>query len=420
MSFAPGSVIYVLSFTNRLCSQRIRALYHPKLDSKYKEMLGNFSKTLASYVAADHTKDDVPFQVLESITRHIHSLSKSFPLEIGLQFREHINEINSRPLELHLGDLTLLAAVGTIYPTSDAYHQVASPALLLMTRYLSQKIPRALSDYAVGIYLSTLALQYQKLSRRYVPEVMNFCLNTLALAVSGALPGNFPFHEPPDGLRVMAAAKRDRKMKITDCVPREHSETEAEVIKAALIGTAIQLLEASADLWTGGASFIETFEPALRILENISSSKSAHRAKFSAALFGRVERVALKLSRMRQAAILARRPLLEHYHRPLAIKTAIPKFEDAFDPNKHYDPDRERAELAKLRAEHKKERKGALRELRKDARFMAREKLRAKIARDEAYERKYKRLVAEIQNEEGREANAYEREKDNRKKARNR
>ncbi|KAL2757476.1 hypothetical protein ACRALDRAFT_1074512 [Sodiomyces alcalophilus JCM 7366] len=400
--------------------QRIRALYHPKLDSKYKEMLGNFSKSLVDYIAADHSGGSVPFQVLESITRHVHSLSKSFPLEIGLQFREHIKEINLRPFELHLGDLTLLAAIGSIYPTSDAYHQVASPALLLMTRYLSQKIPRTLSDYAVGTYLSTLALQYQKLSRRFVPEVMNFSLNTLALAVSGPLGGNFPFHEPADGLRVTAAAKEDRKMKITDCVPQEHTKAEAEVIKAALIGAAIQLLEASADLWTGGPSFIETFEPALRILKNIASAKSSHRAKFSAALFGRLERVALKLARMRQTAVLSRRPLLEHNHRPLAIKTAIPKFEDAFDPHKHYDPDRERAELAKLRAEHKKERKGALRELRKDARFMAREKLRAKIARDEAYEKKYKRLVAEIQNEEGREANAYEREKDFRKKARNR
>ncbi len=100
-----------------------------------------------------------------------------------------------------------------------------------------------------------------------------------------------------------------------------------------------------------------------------------------------------------------------------SIKTAIPKFEDQFDPGKHYDADRDRAELAKLKAEHKKERKGAMRELRKDANFMAREKLRIKKQKDAAYEKKYKRLVAEIQGEEGREANAYEREKQARKRA---
>jgi nucleolar protein 14 len=101
----------------------------------------------------------------------------------------------------------------------------------------------------------------------------------------------------------------------------------------------------------------------------------------------------------------------------LAIKTSIPKFEESFNPDKHYDPDRERAEASKLRAEHKRELKGARRELRKDAQFVARESLREKKERDAAYEKKYKRLVAEIQGEEGHEAKAYEREKQLRKKA---
>ena len=42
---------------------------------------------------------------------------------------------------------------------------------------------------------------------------------------------------------------------------------------------------------------------------------------------------------------------------------------------------------------------------------MAREQLKEKRERDAQYERKFKRLVAEIQGEEGREANEYEREK---------
>lgn len=57
-----------------------------------------------------------------------------------------------------------------------------------------------------------------------------------------------------------------------------------------------------------------------------------------------------------------------------------------------------------------------MRELRKDANFIAREKLREKKEKDEAYEKKYRRLVAEIQGEEGKEANAYEREKRARKR----
>jgi nucleolar protein 14 len=114
-------------------------------------------------------------------------------------------------------------------------------------------------------------------------------------------------------------------------------------------------------------------------------------------------------------AKLSRRPLALHHHRPLPIKTSIPKFEENFNPDRHYDPDKTRAERSKLQAEFKRERKGALRELRKDSRFMARENLKEKIERDREYDQKYKRLVAEIQGEEGREKNAYEREKRMRK-----
>ena len=71
--------------------------------------------------------------------------------------------------------------------------------------------------------------------------------------------------------------------------------------------------------------------------------------------------------------------------------------------------------MSKLKSEHKRERKGALRELRKDANFIARENLKEKKERDTQYEKKYKRLVAEIQGEEGRESNIYEREKRMRK-----
>ena len=115
-----------------------------------------------------------------------------------------------------------------------------------------------------------------------------------------------------------------------------------------------------------------------------------------------------------------RQPLALHHHRPLPIKTSIPKFEESYNPTSHYDPDRQRSELNKLQAEHKKEQKGALRELRKDANFMAREGLREKRERDEAYKRKMNRIVSMVQGEEGHEAKEYEREKRMRKSTKKR
>ncbi|KAI1759756.1 Nop14-like protein [Hypoxylon sp. FL1150] len=400
--------------------QRIRALYHPKLDSNNKPKLANFVTTLIQYLSYSSNLPKIPpFSVLESLIRHIHSLAKSYPIETANEFRSQLESFgHSRPLSPNVGDLVVLTAIGTIFPTSDHFHQVVTPAGLLIARNL-EKVPKQLTDYAQGSYLSTLALQYQQVSKRYIPEFMNSCLNTLcAFAPEKAkdILGVFSIHEPAPGTRIVDAHSLDvRRLSPADCAIGNVTNKEATSTKLAILATTVQLLDAAADLYSSKPAFSETFEPAKNVLVHLSSKPC--RTKFPAALNSRVEKLRMKLEKMLQLARMARRPLELHHHKPLPIKTAIPKFEDSFDPNKHYDPDRDRAELAKLKAEHKKERKGAMRELRKDASFMAREQLRIKKAKDAAYEKKYKRLVAEIQGEEGREANAYEREKQMRKRA---
>ncbi|CRK19365.1 hypothetical protein BN1708_012615 [Verticillium longisporum] len=399
--------------------QRIRAVYHPKLDSRHKEKLEHFAIALVDYIAMDHVELGTPFQVIEQIMRHIHSLAKTFfPVEIAIRFRHHIKEMeDQRPQALHTGDLILFTAVG-MFPTSDHFHQVVTPMMLTIDRYLSLKAPKTLDDLATGAYLSTLVLQYQAFSKRYMPSVMNVCLNTIAAVApqKASWPGTFPVHEPAADVRLLSTKKGAiRKLKISDCTPQEQTKDQRQELKLALLAASAQLLAAAADIWASASAFTETFGPALEMISQLTKSKNS---QLPPALVDQLEKVILKLRILSNSARLARRPLELHHHRPLAIKMGIPKFEDSFDPNKHYDPDRDRAELAKLRAEHKRERKGAMRELRKDARFMQRENLRVKKAKDEAYEKKYKRLVAEIQNEEGREANAYEREREGRKKAR--
>lgn len=401
--------------------QRIRALYHPRLDSKNKERLGAFSRALVDFISVPVDSTVTPFSVLESVIRHLHSLAKSFAIDIAGQFRTHISEMaSSRPTNLHTGDLIALTAVGSMFPTSDHFHQVVTPAILCMARYLGQKIPRTVGDYATGAYLGILTIQYQQLAKRYVPELMNFCLNTLcalAPAASNAPLGDFPVHTPAAGTRVTGAGSPAvRKLAFGDCTSTDLSTKDAESAKVSIISTIVQVLEVAADTWASKPALYETLEPASRVLKHLTTK--ANRTKLPAALNETITKAHAKLSRTLKIAELSRRTLTLHNHRPLAIKSHVPKFEERFDPTKHYDPDKDRAELAKLKAEHKRERKGAMRELRKDANFMAREKLRVKKVRDEAYENKFRKIVAEIQGEEGRESNEYDREKRARKRAR--
>ena len=397
--------------------QRIRALHHPRLHPDNKAKLGVFAGILVqhvAYLASQPTHP--PFAILENLLRHVHSLAKSHPDAVASAFRNHLRKMEEkRPLNLLPADLIILTGVSTIFPTSDHFHPVVTPAMLSMGRYLGQGALETLGDLVTGAYIGSLCFQYQNLSKRYVPEFINYVLNAL-LVLSPSEPKNsigfFPSRKPAASLRLGGSELSSsdvQKLAFWDVlISPDAEEQKKEQLKVSLLSTFTSLVDSSAELWAEKSAFFEIFNQARQVLKYLGKACAK---KVPTALSDQIQRASDKIQKLLSQAKRSRRPLLLHNHRPLAIKMAIPKFEESFNPDRHYDPDRERAELNKLKAEHKKERKGAMRELRKDANFIARENLREKRERDEAYEKKYRRIIAEIQGEEGREAKAYEREK---------
>jgi nucleolar protein 14 len=99
----------------------------------------------------------------------------------------------------------------------------------------------------------------------------------------------------------------------------------------------------------------------------------------------------------------ARRPLTLQQHKPIPIPSYVPKFDAGYAPGRRFDPDVARNEESKLKALVKKEKKGAVRELRKDARFIAGEKAKLQREKDEAYKSKINRITAGLEQERAEE-----------------
>lgn len=400
--------------------QRIRALYHKGLAEGNQVKLDAFAGVLVQHLGYLTDNDqDVSFSVLETLIRHLHSMAKSSPEVVGFAFRQHLQTVSEeRPLKLTAGDLVILTAVSTIFPTSDHFHSVVTPAMLTIGRYLGQSAAQTLRDLGVGAYCCTLGLRYQQMAKRYVPEVISYMTNALAILSPIPLPEedkdgkplNVPIRLPTKALRI-SSTNTEVPDKLSFKALIMDAETDDNTHALALLHTFMRLASQAAHLWHQKTGFPEMIQPIVAALTHLSHQRSTLPSQTLTLL----ETTQRTIHTIQSTAITDRRPLLLHNHRPLAIKTSIPQFIDNYNPDRHYDPDRERAELSKLKAEHKKERKGAMRELRKDANFMAREQLREKKAKDSAYEKKYKRLVAEIQGEEGREAKGYETEKRKRK-----
>jgi nucleolar protein 14 len=335
--------------------RRVRLKYDASLSSTNKAKLEAFATALVHYILRrPMAPNSPPLKTFEAVIRHLQSLSRTYASEIGETFRFHLEQMH-KTQTMTAGDLMALTAIGTIYPTSDHFHQVVTPAMTLMARWLALTRPTSPKEFSTGVYLTTLVLKYVSFSKRYVPEVVRF--------ISAAL-----------------------------------SAKPTEEIRKALY-TNIRTI---ADLWSHHSAFIEILEP--HILPLLDSQKNKASIKLLTHL-----RILLQQSHQ------SRKPLALHNHRPLPLKSLIPKFEDNFNPDRHYDPDRERADSSRLKKEFKREKKGAMRELRKDGSFMAREQLQQKKTADKAYEDKYRRLVASIQGEEGRENKEYQREKAKRK-----
>lgn len=395
--------------------QRIRALHHPRLHPNNKAKLGSFAEVLVEHVSYLGNESEQPsFAVIENILRHIHSLAKTHPLNVATSFRARLRDMsNNRPLNLLPGDLIILTGISTIFPTSDHFHAVTTPAHLCLARYLGQSTINTLSDVVTGAFATSLFLQYQSVSKRYMPEFINYILNALcnlAPTKPNTELGSFPYRECQSVRLAPTKKVNPRKLQFRDITTSSTTPQAEEYLKISLVTTFVSLIDSAASLWSDKSAFTEIFTPVRAVLEHLRQSFKS-KSKVFAAAHDPIQSTIDKIDSHLAQAHLARRPLQLHNHRPLAIKSAIPKFEENFNPDKHYDPDRERAEANRLKAEYKRERKGAMRELRKDASFVAREKLREKKERDAEYEKKYKRLVAEIQNEEGRAANNYERER---------
>ncbi|KAI5798891.1 nucleolar protein 14 [Geopyxis carbonaria] len=389
--------------------QRIRVLHHSNLAAGNKEKLAVFSGVLLQHIAhLANLTPAVSFTTLDLLIRHLHAMAKTHGEAVASAVREHLKDLHTHRLnaDLNAGDLVVLTAVGTIFSTSDAFHPVATPALILICKYLSTVLPSTPRILATGTYLVSLVTQYQRTSKRFVPEALNFVLQALSLLAPTPLapvPGWFPYHDTA-ALRLKPSA--DQK----SWTPRKLAFAEIFAPRAdtplALTATLSTQLAALATLWTGRRAFTDAFTPAVPVLSHLTST----RPRLPSALRKQISATSTTLAAQLAHAAHTRRPLELHHHRPLPIPSAVPKFDSDYNPDsKSRDPDVDRRESAKLRAEHKRERKGAMRELRKDSHFVSRVKMAADKESSRVYHKKMAKLHAQIQTEEGAAGNEYKR-----------
>ncbi|TFK94236.1 Nop14-like protein [Polyporus arcularius HHB13444] len=409
--------------------KRIRTLHHPSLAEDNKFKLQGLNTVLIEHILYITAPPMPRHTVLASLLPHLAALTKSYPIQSAEAFVEKLTLMHKN-LKRGLSkgaldpeaktwpgipELSLLRVIGQLWPTSDLNHPVISPARLLMGAYLGLGRIRSLQDIASGLFLCSLFLHYEKLSKRFVPEAINFLVNSvLHLAPHSytsvdSLPGSFPVLDFRTSftLPLVIDIKKAKKLSVNKPdMTRSLCESRlSEQEKVDLLGLTFELLNRFADSYKGLDGFVELFTPLGEILASLKSSG------LPSELSTRMQSLQDSLGRMLKFALQARRPLRLQAHKPIPIPTYVPKFEHTTSNYlRNRDPDHERNAAAKLRAQYKQERKGAIRELRKDARFLAGEQQKKQKEKDRAYNERMKRVFGSIESERAEEK-ALEREK---------
>lgn len=396
---------------------KIIEIYKPNLAAGNKEKMNKFVGILFEHILYVSNNEKVNQPLVEKYIKIVKKLAESYNETLAADIRLEIDRIQARILSsdgiLLKRDLVFFVLIGYLFSTSDHFHLIVTPTLILMNETLSKfqySKEISLQRLAQGIFISDVLLNYQKLSKRYIPEMTNFVEKALLSLIPEptqlthtALLSTDIVLTTNSNLLKNDKFRAQEPLIMNDLVSQENSPQ----FKYKLLVKLFAVVDRIVALYRDKSILIEIVTPLIAILKHLIRYCGVEMAQIISPLVSKLTNI--------QGNVL-RAPLALQQHKSVAIKTYAPKFEENFNPDKFsYDVNRERAELNKVQNELKKEKKSALRDVRQELRFVATRKIEEKKVMYDAYHKKMANIVNTISTNEGAEKNQYEREKKMRK-----
>lgn len=176
---------------------RIIKTNHPKLHHSNRQKMIKLFAYLLQYVNDLFSNNDENniskhFKLLNQLTPHLFDLIQMNSEDCSKSFLEVIKEkheefAKSRKTYPKLDTLIFFRLIGVLFPTSDFRHPVVTPTFVFLHHILSQAKIKSRYDIAAGLFLSTLVLDFQQISKRFLPAVMNFIGGVCYLGVKKSL-----------------------------------------------------------------------------------------------------------------------------------------------------------------------------------------------------------------------------------------
>lgn len=364
---------------------RIRAYNSNALSENGRKKLQTLYGCIMQHFVSLAGEDPVPFSKIDSLVPHILELTPFVPFYSGLLSRARLEkEYESMKSDLKdpskrpdcwpsVKAILFSKLLMDMYPVTDKTHPVLTP----LNRFLSASLsfcPIVRSTHAVrGLVISHLLLHAHSKSNRFVPEVLTFATSLMqAFAAFVSIDfENIDEHQWMKSFERRSFHSCNYKHAQILLGPGMIEQHTSQSFLDSLLNALLELLKAVIQS-TNMEAFEELFDPILPFLQEIVNHKTSKVCFFSKETLDGAHNVLKEIHQKSEEISSHRSPMImEIMTKAPSVKQYNPRFEDSFVKGKDYDPDRVRAEERRLKKQIRKEERGAIRELRKDAAFMA-------------------------------------------------
>ena len=327
---------------------------------------------------------------LDAITSVLADVVQIIPSHVAAAARQLLLTFSTTPPPAHNAALLAAKLLFNLFPSSDARHNVVTPLYLWLASSLTYA-PAIAS--AAGLVRALLCCQLVLAgvaeSRRFVPEVLSelWAVLVRGWGVDEAALGVMPVYLKHVGVEQnvwqrmgdVSAESGGDGWKVD--LQAMFAGDEAAVLSSpsllcSLFALTLRLVTQASALYSQLPSHPELFAPFHSVLQHTSRT---HSASLPASLVHLLDQTCRSLS----AALSAPRPSFGLPSAPASIRQHTPAYIDGYQPGRDYDPIKERAEARELTRKVRREKRGAEKELRKDAEYVRAEEGRDREAREE-------------------------------------
>ncbi|KAM9329256.1 nucleolar protein 14 [Gastrophryne carolinensis] len=395
--------------------ERVQKCNHPSLAEGNKAKLEKLFGFLLDFIIELAEQEMPNLKSVDKLILPLYNLCQMFPEAAAECLRDPLRgiaatlneaiESKGRAAYPALHVLLYFKIIAILFPTSDFWHPVVTPAVIVMSQLLTTCTVTSLEDVAAGLFVCCMFLEYVSLSQRFVPELINFLLGTLHLAtprrasVDYVVVPPFKLHGKSSEL-LLADSDEDVKSWKKAHLPltainglNTENQTEINHFKLTCVMVTLDLVKRCVIMYGSLPAFREIIKPI-----NILIREHIPRSTYPQELQDLCQTI---LDDIEERSKKTCTPLVFERQAAVPMKMFTPKVMPVLEFGKKQGCNKVERERKKLIHKHKRELKGAVREIRKDNQFLARVRLSETMERDAERKRKVKELFSSLSNQEG-------------------